>query len=145
MSEWLTVHGFLLGLCLLRQSVYKFFKSSAVFGVQFCFKRIRQSSPQCTRPAFALIVQVSTPSSNLTGQVNLYSISGTYDAQHLPFGQNFAATDARPLWNMFDTLGRFLCHLRVTRKSLFPVRAGFIFAAFVDLASNHCAEVFVKL
>ena len=145
MSEWLFVHGFLAGFRLFRQGIHKNFQSSAVIRTQFRFERIRQSSPQSAHPAFPLVVEISTSSGKFTGWVDLYSISGTHDPQHLPFGQNLAAAYARPLWNMFHTLGRFLRHLLITRKELFPIAAGFIFAAFMDLAADHCAEVFIEL
>ena len=158
-SEWLIVHMVLpVGPCLIimmgRQSIHKFFQSSAIFCGQFSFERMRQSSPHSTHPAVTLVVQISAPSRQFTARIHPYPISRANDTHHLSFGQNFAATHASSLGHMFYTLDRFLGHLQFTRRSLpfsrgrdnlFPIIVRSGIAALVDLATYNCAESFVEL
>ena len=87
-------------------------------------------------------MQVSASPGKFASWVNLYPVGRTYDPHHLPFRQNFAASHAGPLGYMLYALSRFLDHLQYP-EGLLPIT--FAVAAFVLLAANDFAEVFVEL
>lgn len=136
-SEWLIVHMVLpVGLCLRlipgmsrRQSIHKIFQLSAVFGGQFCFERMRQSSPHSTHPTITLVVQISASSGQFTSWVYSYPISRANDPHHFSFGQNFAASHAGSLGYVLYSLNRFLGHLQCTRRFI----------------PNHCQECYRRV
>lgn len=106
----------LLSVGLCRQSIHKIFQLSAILRGQLRFERVRQSAPHSTHPTIALVVQISTPSRQLTGWVYSHAANHADDPHHLSFRQNFTASHAGSLGNMFYALGRFPSHLQITRR-----------------------------
>ncbi len=155
-SEWLIVHmlllvGFRIIRLIMRQCIHKVFQLNAVIRSQFRFERMGQSSPQAAPPAFAAVMHVCAPASQFTGQVHAHPFGRAHDAQHLPFGQHLAAAHTSALGHMLHTLDRFLLHLRFIPLlqngggiNFLPFLAASFVAAFVLLAANDCAKVFVK-
>jgi hypothetical protein len=98
-------------LCVSRQRIHEFIKSSAIILSQGRFQRMAESAFQAALPAFPAVVQIGSPAGQLTGRVDLHSISRPDNTHQRPLGQDFTATHARPLGHMFHTLNRFLRHL----------------------------------
>lgn|GEM_PF-1886792 len=131
----------LLRVCLLRQSIHKVLQLRSVLRANFRFERAGKRALEGALPATALVVQVRSPPGKFAGWVYLNSIRRADDTQHLPLGERLAATDAGALWNMLWALSGFVFHL-CARTGLFPII--FALAAFVNLATHHRAEFFVK-
>src|SRR3990172_10050707 len=103
---------------IMRQGLHKIFQFHAVFGSQFCFERMSQSTPQAVRPTFTAVMQIRAPASQFTGWVHSYPLNCADDPQHLPFWQNLAASHTSTLGYMLYAVDRFVLHLQSSPSSI---------------------------
>jgi hypothetical protein len=95
-------------LCILRQSVHKFFQGYALIQTDRRLQGMGKRALQTSFPTYTAVVQVGAPPSQFAGWVDLHTIGCTHNADHRPLGQDFATAHTRPLGHMFHTPDRFL-------------------------------------
>lgn len=141
-------HGLPVGLCVFWQSLHEFLQLGMIISAQISLEGMSQPTLQAAFPTLAAVVQISAPSGQFAGFIDIHSLGCAYDAQHLPFGQDLAASHAGPLRGVFHTWSRFLFHFQRAcsnaKQKKLPVFTLTIISTFVLLASNDFTEVFIE-